>query len=98
MLGKLARAKESASGNIARGAMTLLVSVIVLALATLVGGKFLGAIPTDGVFGSQVGDIESYTGTALTIFAVTLLIIPAAVAVAYVYSNLGAVLGMGRGR
>jgi len=81
------------SHNLAAGAMSLLVTVIVLALVALVGGKFFGAIPSDGTFGSQISTLTDNVGTALTIFGVAVLIVPAATAIGYLYRELGGFVG-----
>lgn len=92
----LAGVKKAA--NLAQGAFTLLFTLIILAVAALVGGEFIGAIPTNGPFGSTVSDLENNAQTGFTLFAVGLLIIPAAALIGYLYTNLGGMMGRMAGR
>lgn len=81
------------SPNLVGGALTLLVTLIVVLLAALVGGEFASAIPSDSTFSSAINTTTDNAGTAFVIFGVTLLAIPATAAVAYIITNMGPVIG-----
>ena len=92
--------KEGLSGisraaGLADGAFTLLFVLIILAVAALVGGEFISAVPTDGAFGDAITDLETNAATAFTLFAVGLLIIPAAAVVGYLWTQMGGMMGGG---
>lgn len=81
------------ANNLAQGAFTLLFVLIILAVTALVGGEFISAIPATGPFGDAITDMENNASTAMLLFAVGLLIIPAAALIAYLYQNLGGMMG-----
>ena len=81
--------------GLADGAFTLLFVLIILGVAALVGGEFIDAIPSDGVFGEAVTDIETHGETAFVLFAVGLLIIPAAAVVGYLWTQMGGMMNGG---
>ena len=83
--------------GLADGAFTLLFVLVILAVAALVGGEFIDAIPDDGAYSNATEDIETHGGTAFTLFAVGLLIIPAAALIGYLWTQMGGIMG-GAGR
>lgn len=99
---KQGRDKAVSGETTARGLIdatfTLLFTIIILAVSILVGGEFIGAIPTDGPFGDQISTIEDNAGTSFTLFAVGLLVIPAAGVVGYLYTQMGGLVGITGGR
>ena len=83
------------AAGLADGAFTLLFVLVILAVAALVGGEFIDAIPSDGAFGDAVVDMEAHGETAFTLFAVGLLIIPAAALIGYLWTQMGGIMGNG---
>lgn len=81
------------ANNLAQGAFTLLFTLIILAVAALVGGEFISAVPQNGTFGNVTTTIEDNASTGFVLFAVGLLIIPAAALIGYLYTNLGGLMG-----
>ena len=81
--------------GLADGAFTLLFVLIILGVAAMVGGEFIGAIPDDGAFSNATAEIEEHGGTAFVLFAVGLLIIPAAAVVGYLWTQMGGMMGNG---
>ena len=79
--------------GLADGAFTLLFVLIILSVAALVGGEFIAAIPSDGAFGDSITELENNAGTSFTLFAVGLLIIPAAAVVGYLWTQMGGMMG-----
>lgn len=89
---------ETTARGLVDGAFTLLFVLIVLAVTALVGGEFIGAMPSNGTFNESMTTLEDNSGTSITLFAVGLLVIPAAAVVGYLYTQMGGVIGMGGGR
>jgi hypothetical protein len=89
-----AEGEESTARGLVQGAFTLLFTIIILAVAILVGGEFIGAIPTDGTFGDQISTLEDNAGTSFTLFAIGLLVIPAGAIVGYLWMELGGLAGL----
>lgn len=87
----------SKAAGLADGAFTLLFVLIILSVAALVGGEFISAIPQDGAFNESIATLEDNAGTSFTLFAVGLLIIPAAAVVGYLWTQMGGMMGGGRG-
>ncbi|MCU4926914.1 hypothetical protein OB905_13145 [Halobacteria archaeon AArc-dxtr1] len=85
----------SKAAGLADGAFTLLFVLIILAVAALVGGEFLEAIPSDGAFGDSIDTLEDNAATSFTLFAVGLLIIPAAAVVGYLWTQMGGMMNGG---
>lgn len=86
-------------GVLARYAISLLVTLIVLLVAILVGGKFAGAIPTDNTFSAALTTTTDTAGTAFEIFGVTLIVLPGVAAIALIVQRLvGSGGGMMGGR
>jgi len=83
----------SKAANLANGAFTVLFVLIIVAVSALVGGEFISAVPTDGPFSSSITDLENNAGTAFTLFAVGLLIIPAAAIIGFLASRMGGLMG-----
>ena len=81
--------------GLADGAFTLLFVLVILAVAALVGGEFIDAIPESGAFNTSIEDIEGHGNTAFTLFAVGLLIIPAAALIGYLWVQMGGLGGNG---
>ena len=86
------------AAGLADGAFTLLFVLVILAVAALVGGEFIDAIPSDGAFGDSVVDMEAHGETAFTLFAVGLLIIPAAALIGYLWTQMGGIMNNGLNR
>ena len=80
------------AAGLADGAFTLLFVLVLLAVTALVGGEFIDAVPDDGAFNESIADIETHGGTAFTLFAVGLLIIPAAALIGYLWTSMGGVM------
>lgn len=85
----------SRAAGLADGAFTLLFVLIILSVAALVGGEFIDAIPSDGTFGDSITTLEENAATSFTLFAVGLLIIPAAAVVGYLWTQMGGMMGGG---
>jgi len=85
--------QSRAANNLVAGALTLLVTLVVVLLAALVGGEFAAAIPSDSTFSEAINTTTDNAGTAFVIFGVTLLAIPATAAVSYIVRNMGGVVG-----
>jgi len=83
--------------NLAAGAMTLLITLMIVLLAALVGGKFASAVPSDGVFSDAVNTTTNNAGTAFVIFGVSLLAIPTVAVLAYMITRLGGFIGFNAG-
>lgn len=88
---------ESVASNLAAGAMTLLITLMIVLLAALVGGKFAAAVPSDSTFSTAINTMTDNAGTAFVIFGVSLLAIPTVAVLAYMISNLGGFVGFGGG-
>ena len=88
------RGAVSAAG-LADGAFTLLFVLVILAVAALVGGEFIDAVPGDNAFEAAITDIETHGETAFVLFAVGLLIIPAAALIGYLWSQMGGIMNGG---
>ena len=86
------------AGGLADGAFTLLLVLITLVVAALVGGAFIDAVPADGAFNESIVDMEDNAATAFILFAVGLLIIPAAAVVGYLWTQMGGMIGGGARR
>ena len=82
----------SKAAGLADGAFALLFTLIILAVTALVGGEFIGAIPSDGAFNGSIATVEENAGTAFTLFGVGLLIIPAAAIVGYLWTSMGGMM------
>jgi hypothetical protein len=67
--------------------------LIIVAVSALVGGEFITAIPSDGPFNSSITDIQNNANTAFTLFAVGLLIIPAASIIGFLAARMGGLMG-----
>lgn len=93
----LSGVKTGHAHNLAAGAMTLLITLMIILLAALVGGKFADAIPSGSTFASAIGTTTDNAGTAFVIFGVSLLAIPTTAVLAYMISRLGGFLGMAGG-
>ena len=90
----------SRPSNLAAGAMTLLITLMIILLAALVGGQFAEAIPSDSTFSNAISTTTDNAGTAFVIFGVALLAIPTVSVLAYLVTRLGGFIGfggMGRG-
>jgi len=88
---------ETVAYNLAAGAMTLLITLMIVLLAALVGGKFASAVPSDGVFSEAVNTTTNNAGTAFVIFGVSLLAIPTVAVLAYMITRLGGFIGFNAG-
>ena len=86
------------AAGLADGAFTLLFVLVILAVAALVGGEFIDAMPTDGAYSNATDDMEEHGGTAFTLFAVGLLIIPAAALIGYLWTQMGGIMAGGLNR
>ena len=76
--------------TLANFAIGFLVTMIVLFLAVLVGGEFMGAIDAEGnPLGDVIDDMEGHVITAFAIFGVTLLVIPAVAAIVLIRGGFG---------
>jgi hypothetical protein len=85
----------SRARNLAAGAVTMLVTLIIVLLAALVGGEFASAIPSDSTFGNAINTTTDNAGTAFVIFGVSLLAIPAVAVLSYIVLNLGGFMNVG---
>ena len=83
--------------NLAAGAMTLLITLMIILLAALVGGQFAQAIPSDSTFAEAINTTTDNAGTAFVIFGVALLAIPTVSVLAYLITRLGGFVGFGGG-
>lgn len=81
--------------NLAAGAVMLLITLMIVLLAALVGGKFAAAVPSDSVFSNAITTTTDNAGTAFVIFGVSLLAIPTVSVLAYVVTKLGPFIGFG---
>jgi len=89
-----ARSTQIVMGNsLANYAIGLLTAVVVLILSVMLAGEFIAAMPTDHPFSTQMTEIQENVGTAFTIFAVTLLIVPIVAALLLVRGLGGGVTG-----
>jgi hypothetical protein len=92
------------AAGLADGAFTLLFVLIVVAVGALVGGEFIAAIdaPANAADRTPIENgtvaIENNGSTAFTLFAVGLLVIPAAAVVGYLWTQMGGMMGGGMGR
>lgn len=86
---------ESRAANLAAGAVMLLITLMIVLLAALVGGKFAAAVPSDSVFSNAITTTTDNAGTAFVIFGVSLLAIPTVSVLAYVVTKLGPFIGFG---
>ena len=87
----------SRPSNLAAGAMTLLITLMIILLSALVGGQFAQAIPSDSVFSDAITTTTDNAGTAFVIFGVALLAIPTVSVLAYLITRLGGFVGFGGG-
>jgi len=83
----------SKAANLAQGAFTVLFVLIIVAVSALVGGEFITAIPDKGTFNNSITTLESNANTAFTLFAVGLLIVPAAAIIGFLASRMGGLMG-----
>jgi len=90
---KLEVARASVAHNLAAGAMTLLITLMIVLLAALVGGEFASSIPSDSVFSEAINTTTNNAGTAFVIFGVSLLAIPTVAVLAYMITRLGGFIG-----
>jgi len=90
-------ADTRAQSRLVGGAITLLVVIMLVGLAALLGGEFVGAIPSDAVYANVTTDLQQHGETAFTIFAVLTLAIPVVAALGYIIVNLGPFFGGGGG-
>lgn len=81
------------AANLAAGAVMLLITLMIVLLAALVGGRFASAIPSDSVFSSAIQTTTDNAGTAFVIFGVSLLAIPTVSVLAYIVMKLGPFIG-----
>lgn len=86
---------ESVASNLAAGAMTLLITLMIVLLAALVGGKFAAAVPSDSTFSTAINTMTDNAGTAFVIFGVSLLAIPTVAVLGYMITRLGGFIGFG---
>jgi len=96
----IAPTQTARPSNLAAGAMTLLITLMIILLAALVGGQFAQAIPSDSTFSNAISTTTDNAGTAFVIFGVALLAIPTVSVLAYLVTRLGGFIGfggMGRG-
>lgn len=89
----LANLNPTAAMNLAAGAVMLLITLMIVLLAALVGGRFASAIPSDSVFSSAITTTTDNAGTAFVIFGVSLLAIPTVSVLAYIVMKLGPFIG-----
>jgi hypothetical protein len=85
----------SLAANLAAGAVMLLITLMIVLLSALVGGKFAAAVPSDSVFSDAINTTTDNAGTAFVIFGVSLLAIPTVSVLAYVVTKLGPFIGFG---
>jgi len=85
----------SRAAGLASGAVVLLITLVVIAMAALVGGEFLTAIPSDSAFSGAIETLTENGRTAFTIFGVSLLAIPAVAVLTYIVMNLGGFMDLG---
>jgi len=90
---KIEVAQASVANNLAAGAMTLLITLMIVLLAALVGGEFASSIPSDSVFSEAINTTTNNAGTAFVIFGVSLLAIPTVAVLAYMITRLGGFIG-----
>lgn len=83
--------------NLAAGAMTLLLTLMIVLLAALIGGEFASAIPSNSVFSDAINTTTNNAGTAFVIFGVSLLAIPTVAVLSYMVSRLGGFVGFSAG-
>ena len=88
---------ESRAANLAAGAVMLLITLMIVLLAALVGGRFASAIPSDSVFSDAITTTTDNAGTAFVIFGVSLLAIPTVSVLAYIVMKLGPFIGFSAG-
>lgn len=81
------------ANNLAAGAIMLLITLIIVSLGALVGGEFIGALPSDSPFSTAITAVENNAGTSFEIFGIALLGIPAVSILAYLISRLGPFVG-----
>jgi|GEM_PF-2798968 len=81
------------AGNLAAGAVMLLITLMMVLLAALVGGEFAAAIPSDSTFSDAISTTTDNAGTAFVIFGVSLLAIPTVSVLAYIVLKLGPFIG-----
>lgn len=86
---------STVANNLAAGAMTLLITLMIVLLAALVGGKFAAAIPSGSPFAPAINTVTDTAGTAFVIFGVSLLAIPTVAVLAYMITRLGGFVGFG---
>jgi hypothetical protein len=91
----LAPTESARPANLAAGAMTLLITLMIILLAALVGGQFSEAIPSDSTFSNAITTTTDNAGTAFVIFGVSLLAIPTVSVLAYIVTRLGGFVGFG---
>lgn len=89
----LAPGNQARASNLAAGAMTLLITLMIVLLAALVGGKFANAVPSDSTFSDAISTTTDNAGTAFVIFGVSLLAIPTVAVLAYMITRLGGFVG-----
>lgn len=75
------------------GAVGLLVVLMVLGLAALMGGEFIGAIPSDSIYSNVTTDLQDHGETAFVLFAVSLLALPVVAVLGYIIISLGPFVG-----
>lgn len=86
-------ARPALAGNLAAGAVMLLITLMIVLLSALVGGEFAAAIPSDSVFSTAIDTTTDNAGTAFVIFGVSLLAIPTVSVLAYIVVKLGPFIG-----
>jgi hypothetical protein len=91
----IAPTQKARPSNLAAGAMTLLITLMIILLAALVGGQFAEAVPSDSTFGNAIDTTTDNAGTAFVIFGVSLLAIPTVSVLAYIVTRLGGFVGFG---
>jgi hypothetical protein len=91
-----AEGEESTARGLVQGAFTLLFVLIILAVVALVGGEFIGAMPSGNntTFNDSMNVLEDNAGTSITLFAIGLLVIPAGAIVGYLWMELGGLAGL----
>jgi len=89
----LANLDPTVAMNLAAGAVMLLITLMIVLLAALVGGRFADAIPSDSVFSEAITTTTDNAGTAFVIFGVSLLAIPTVSVLAYIVMKLGPFIG-----
>ena len=86
--------EEVYQSNVAQHGLAFLLLAILIGVAALVAGEFFEAIPSDGVFDDELGDIEGNVGTGLIILGIVLIVIPVVAIIAYLWANLGGLAGV----